>query len=46
MQAKRLAIAGNKLINFAKRAEKGATSPLNLIKGRVVTEQVMKKLLM
>jgi ribosomal protein L17 len=46
MQAKHLVIAANKLIKFAKRAEKGATSPLNLLKGRVVTEQVMKKLLM
>ncbi len=45
-QAKRLVVKANKLINFAKRAEKGATSPLNLLKGRVVTEQVMKKLLM
>lgn len=39
-------IAANKLIKVAKRAERGATSPLNLLKGRVVTEQVMKKLMM
>lgn len=45
-QAKRLAKAANKLINYAKRAEKGETSPINLLKGRVITEQVMKKLLM
>jgi hypothetical protein len=38
--------AANKLINFAKKAEKGFTSPANLLKGRVATEQVLKKLLM
>jgi hypothetical protein len=36
----------NKLINFAKRAERGETSPINLIKGRVSTDQVLKKLMM
>jgi len=38
--------ATNKLINFAKKADKGFTSPLNLLKGRVATEQVYKKLMM
>jgi ribosomal protein L17 len=38
--------ATNKLINFAKKAARGKTSPINLIKGRVATEQVLKKLMM
>jgi ribosomal protein L17 len=38
--------AANKLIQFAKKADKGFTSPMNLLKGRVSTEQVYKKLLM
>ena len=38
--------ATNKLFHFAKKAEKGFTSPINLLKGRVTTEQVYKKLLM
>lgn len=36
----------NKLIHFAKKADQGFTSPLNLIKGRVATEKVLKKLMM
>ena len=38
--------AANKLIHFAKKAERGLASPMNLLKGRVATEQVYKKLLM
>lgn len=46
IQAKRLVKAANKLIHFARKADQGFTSPLNLLKGRVTTEQVYKKLLM
>lgn len=38
--------AANKLLHFAKKADKGFTSPKNLLRGRVTTEQVYKKLLM
>ena len=37
--------AGNKLIHFAKRAERGSGNAMNLLKGRVSTKQVLKKLL-
>ena len=37
IQAKRLVRAANKVIHFAKKADAGFTSPLNLIKGRVTT---------
>jgi len=45
-QAKRVVKAANKLIHFAKKADKGFTSPMNLLKGRIYTEQAYKKLLM
>lgn len=38
--------AANKLIHFAKKADHGFTSPLNLLKGRVATETIYKKLMM
>ena len=38
--------AANKLILFAKKAERGHASANNLLKGRVLTDQVLKKLLM
>lgn len=36
---------GEKLLNFARKAESGKTSPLNLLKGRVHTEKAYTKLL-
>jgi ribosomal protein L17 len=38
--------ATNKLIHFAKKADRGFTSPMNLLRGRVTTEQAYKKLMM
>lgn len=46
MQAKHLRKAANKLIHFAKKADQGFSSPLNLLKGRVTTEKIYKKLTM
>ena len=37
--------AADKLIYFAKKAEKGHASALNLLKGRLYTEQALKKLM-
>lgn len=45
MQAKHLRPYAQKLLCFAKKAEAGETSALNLLKGRIHTKKAEKKLL-
>ena len=45
MQAKHLKPYAQKLLKFAKKAEAGKKSPLNLLRGRIHTKKAEKKLL-